>query len=252
MAKYGWKCWLVIIVVSAWFITAASAQQAFPPVSAGVPNSGHTGASAKLRWSTQDRSQSAIPELVRLPKVEEISERHIAAVGRYPNTPSRSNALSNADAGDRIDGTWREEGPFLVLNLNGQQVRLVKEATSRAHTTVSPSGPSVAPLPGAGEVRGRLAHRGQPLVDCEVAIMPLRKSWLGYRYDRSAKLVSATTDPQGSYCFPQVPAGLYQLKWRPAGAESWIHHAETRPDVIVRAGKTTQVKPVRIALRTIN
>lgn len=145
------------------------------------------------------------------------------------------------------DGSWREEGQWIILNLNGQEFRLIKSE--------SPEEPRPSANPAAaagGGVVGRLSHRNQPLAACEVALIPLRHTWTGYHIARSPEPVTTKTDADGTYRFAGVPPGQYKLKWRPSGAESWIRRAEIEPDVRVRANETSHVQEIRVALRTIN
>jgi len=147
------------------------------------------------------------------------------------------------------DGTWRQEGSFLIINLNGQQLRL---ANTNLQTPANTTPARVEN--NAGQVYGQLSHRSRPLVGCEVVLIPLRKTWDGYTTAnrRDAKLFTATTDATGVYHFASVSPGRYKLKWRPAGEESWIRRAENRPDVHVRANETATIQKIRVALRTIN
>ncbi|MFV1965533.1 MAG: carboxypeptidase-like regulatory domain-containing protein [Pirellulaceae bacterium] len=142
-----------------------------------------------------------------------------------------------------IDGTWHDEGRYIVIHVNGQQLRLVK----------SDSAEIPHPVPSdAGDVDGRLSHRGQPLVDCDVELVPLRKAWSGYAIHRSGKRLHTTTNDRGAYHLADVPPGAYKLKWRPAGQQAWIRRAEIRPDVRVVANETSHVKEIRLSLRTLN
>lgn len=177
------------------------------------------------------------PSLVPLPPITPAPP-----IPRVPNqvgdTPPQS-----------VDGTWRQEGSFLVINLNGQQFRLAnadpQTPTDTASTRVEDN---------AGEVYGRLAHQGRPLVGCDVTLIPLRRTWAGYIMVNpgEAKLFTTATDATGVYHFASVPPGRYKLKWCPAGQESWIRRAENRPDVNVRANEIAAIKEIRVALRTIN
>lgn len=251
MAGFDRGRWLAAVAVSAWLVTTVSAQQSCPPGLAGTFPHGHVG-SSDPQGPTQDRSVSGMAELVRLPPVGSVPVGQTPSVMHNLISPSQPGILPNANAGSGVDGTWQEDGQFLILNLNGQQLRLAKKVSPHAHAMVSQNVPSVGALLGGGEVRGRLSHRGQPLVGCEVTMIPLSKSWLGYRNDRSAKPIFATTNSEGAYSFAQVPAGPYKLKWRPAGEASWIRRAETRPDVNVRTNELATIKEIRVALRTIN
>ncbi len=162
------------------------------------------------------------------------------------NVPAKDIGNKKTEA----DGTWSEDGKYLIINLNGQQLRLVKTQTQTQTQTSSVSTIQTEQIPG-GEVSGRLSHQGRPLVNCKVALVALQKNWLGYTLKKSARQL-ATTDNNGVYRLDNVPAGLYMLRWLPAGESAWIRRAEIRPDLRVRAGETTQVKEVRVAMRTIN
>ncbi len=164
-----------------------------------------------------------------------------------PVTPAPPVGTPNPPQG--VDGTWHQEGSFLVINLNGQQLRLANTSLQTPTNTTS-----ARVEDNAGQVYGQLSHRGRPLIGCEVVLMPLRKTWAGYTAvnSRDTKLLTTATDAAGVYHFSDVPPGHYKLKWRPAGEESWIRRAETRPDVQVRANETATIKEIRVALRTIN
>ncbi len=248
----GWGYWLAAVVMSAWFVSTATAQQPFLLGRAGTIPQGYVGSLDPLEQTPPCQPDSGTAELIRLPPVVPIPVGQTPSATPNPIAYSPPGILSHASSGGRVDGTWQEDGQFLILNLNGQQLRLAKEASPRTDSQASQHVSAASALPDLGEVRGQLSHRGQPLVDCEVTLVPLNKSWLGYQEDRSTKPRVTTTNSVGAYAFAQVPAGPYKLKWRPAGEASWIHHAETRPDVIVRTGETSHAKEVRVALRTIN
>ncbi len=163
---------------------------------------------------------------------------------RMENVPAKDTGNKKTEA----DGTWSEDGKYLIINLNGQQLRLVKTQTQTRTSPVSTIPAEIIP---GGEVSGRLSHQGRPLVNCKVVLVALQKNWLGYTLKKSAKQL-ATTDNNGVYRLGNVPAGVYMLRWLPAGESAWIRRAEVRPDLRVRVGETTQVKEVRVAMRTIN
>ncbi len=149
--------------------------------------------------------------------------------------------------GELADGTWREDGRYIIINLNGQQVRLVKEAQS----------PDAQGVPHrvegtGGTVYGRLLNRGRPMKICQVIIRPVRKTFSGYTFRQAAEPIRTTTDGQGVYRFENVPPGLYKLSWLPQATNQWIRKIAMRPDLTVRTQETTQVKDIPVALRTIN
>lgn len=192
----------------------------------GMPGSRRISAARFNERNSEERPTSA--RLVRLPPVT-------------PQRPPQANRPP--------DGTWREDGQYVVINLKGQEFRLVK--SDPPANTIRPSDQV---QPATGNVCGRLSHRGRPLVGCKVALVRIRKSMTGYKIVSSdeAELAMTVTDNRGVYHFANVLPGLYKLKWRPSGQESWIRRAELRPDVRVNAAKTTDVKEIRVALRTIN
>ncbi len=143
------------------------------------------------------------------------------------------------------DGTWREDGRHIIINLNGQQVRLVKEPQAQGEPRL--------PERTGGVVHGRLLNGGRPLVSCQVVIRPMKKKMFGgYTYGPTVQPISTTTDVQGVYHFDNVSPGPYKLSWLPQGTNQWIRRIAMRPDVAVRPQETTQVKDIAVALRTIN
>ncbi len=149
--------------------------------------------------------------------------------------------------GQLADGTWREDGRYIIINLNGQQVRLVKEP----QTSDAQGVPHRAEETG-GTVYGRLSNRGRPLPSCQVIIRPMTKTFGGYSFERGVQPIRTTTDAQGVYHFENVPPGPYKLSWLPQGTNQWIRRIAMRPDVAVQTQETTQVKDISVALRTIN
>jgi hypothetical protein len=146
----------------------------------------------------------------------------------------------------RPNGTFRQEGQFLVIDIDGKEYRLQRSE----QLPISVASPQEA-RPG-GSVHGRLSHGGHPLAGCEVILIRLKKNWTGYRTTPSAQPVTTVTDSNGIYHFTAVEPGPYKLKWRPAGESDWIRRAELRPDVRVRDDESSEVKEIRVALRTIN
>ncbi len=182
----------------------------------------------------------------------------------YSATPNHSPAVASAATSwDRpvrlpsvdldapsygtADGTWREEGRHIVINLDGRELRLERQTP-----TSTPAGsPTEGNLTG-GTVYGRLLHKGGPLANCQVTITPMRKGFTGYVAEGAGKLPPVTTDNHGVYRFDNVPSGTYKLSWLPQGTNQWIRRIAMRPDLTVRTQETTQVKDIPVALRTIN
>ena len=149
--------------------------------------------------------------------------------------------------GQPADGTWREDGRYVIINVNGQEMRLLK----------APSGPEQgnppAPqAPAEGMVRGRLLQRGRPLVNCRVVLVPLHQVEGVSCYDESRQPLSVATDDDGVYYFEHVPAGAYKLTWLPEGKTQWIRRIAMKPDVRVRSGENVSLKEIRMATQTIN
>lgn len=155
-----------------------------------------------------------------------------------------------AEPGLRIEpdpsGMWQEDGQSLIVNVNGQEYRVIKSEDSPA------AGSSGMPV--GGSVSGRLSNNGRPLAGCQVALVRIEKAWNGFRVVTAtdSQLPMTVTDGAGRYYFANVPAGLYKLKWRPGPDEGWIRRAEVRPDVRVRPNEMSNVDEIRVALRTIN
>jgi len=190
---------------------------------------------------------------------------------------TRGGAQSTPRTGSSTaDGTWREDGGFVIINLGGRELRLRKEGTSVRTTSHSvPSRRTAASANDApasspetdsrandlsrfvgsrgGSVTGRLLNRGKPLVNCRVALIPIGKAVFGgYDIDAKSKPQAAKTDETGHYQFDDVPSGLYKLFWLPAGTRSWIRRIQFEPDAIVRSGERVEIKTVRLAVRTVN
>jgi hypothetical protein len=191
---------------------------------------------SRMRAWSGETSQAPWPEcLIRLPRVEP----HLT------DAPSQSGR--RFPPGQLADGTWREDGRYIIINLGGQQVRLVKESPAQ-----SPQGiPHQTDGCGA-VVYGRLLNHGRPLANCQVMIRPMTKNFLGYRFNTAVQPLRTTTDVQGVYRFENIPPGLYKLSWLPEGTNQWIRRIASRPDLTVRQQETTQVKDIPVALRTIN
>lgn len=149
--------------------------------------------------------------------------------------------------GQLADGTWREDGRYIIINLNGQQVRLVKEPQTSNLESVQHQTEQTG-----GTLYGRLLNHGRPLANCQVIIRPMTKSFSGYAFKRAVQPIRTTTDVQGVYRFENVPPGPYKLSWLPQGTNQWIRRIAMRPDIAVQAQETTQVKDILVALRTIN
>ena len=164
-----------------------------------------------------------------------------------PLPPGQAYLEPQRSLSQPVDGTWRNDGRYLILNVNGQELRLLKE--SQVDAPHSP--PEEERLTG-GTVQGHLLHQGRPLVNCQVALRPLTKGFTGYQLNRSAQRLRVTTDDRGAYVFWNVPAGPYKLTWLPEGTNQWIRRIAMRPDAVVRDGETVSVKEIRVALKTLN
>lgn len=178
-------------------------------------------------------------EVRRLPPVQPSSN-----AGRIPE------GAMGATPGEPVDRTCREDGRHIIINLNGQQLRL--EKSGAAPTAAAPTAAAPTEQANGGEVYGRLSHRGQPVVNCAVALLPLSKTWNSYEINEAVEPLVARTDEHGDYHFAAAPPGPYKLSWLPAGERQWIRRVEFRPDVRVRAGETAHIEEIRVALRTIN
>jgi hypothetical protein len=175
------------------------------------------------------------------------SGRPFVQPGQYV-LPQPQIPPENLAAPQPVNGTWRDEGQYVVIEVNGQQLRLAKPA-------LGPT-PSAAPAPGqiqiaTGAIHGRLFQRGRPLAGSNVVIVPMHKD--GATDDNGIRQpLSAITDEDGVYGFANVPVGAYKLTWLPAGTNQWIRRIEMKPDVFVHEGQDVTVKDIRSALQTIN
>lgn len=278
----------LVLVLTAMFTSGLSAAAGgTPAVSDSTPNA--------------RRSLFALPQVFQSRFFGTASKRHVSRVEKTsgkkhnqwqpgspsrPNRetqerpPSRSDSSREASSPDQVDGTWREENGFVIINLNGQELRLAKSTSSppgnpltdlqatareavvpaayatvnRAKTVPAQTGTQQgdSATSGGGTATGRLLHRGRPVTECKVSLVPLTRSFGSYHVNENADPHSAVTSANGSYTFSNVPRGPYKLFWLPKGERQWIRRIEFRPDVVIRTGETTHVKEIRTSLRTLN
>lgn len=188
--------------------------------------------------ATQRATLPAQSRLARLPSVqsETTAQPHVAHL-----------AKTISEVGQPVDGTWREDVDHIIINIDGRELKLAK--------TGPPSTRAGAPDPrltASGSVHGRLLHKGQAVVNCQVVIVPLTKNFGSYQVDGDGEPLSTLTDERGIYDFENVPKGRYKVFWLPEGSRQWVRRIDFRPDAVVRDGKAAKVKDVRAALRTIN
>jgi hypothetical protein len=153
---------------------------------------------------------------------------------------------TSGGAGQGVDGTWREDGQYVIINVNGKETKLLKPGTQPIPCAAD------RPRPAEGTVRGRLMQNGRPLANCNVVIVPMEAERRAYGFDPSLEPLTATTDPEGVYYFEHVPAGKYKLTWLPERTNQWIRRIDIKPDFVVHAGQEVYVKTIGAALRTIN
>jgi hypothetical protein len=149
--------------------------------------------------------------------------------------------------GPHVDGTYREDGQFVTININGKEMTLVKPTSMQDPSVQAPR------QTGEGSVRGRLMQNGRPLANCRVVIMPLQGEGKAYHFDPNREPLTTTTDNEGIYFIEHVPLGQYKLTWLPNGTNQWIRRIAIKPDVIVRnSGEAVSVNTVGAARQTIN
>jgi hypothetical protein len=162
-----------------------------------------------------------------------------------PANPSGAPALTPRGAPEGFDGTYRDDGEYVTINIDGKEMKLLKP---RAALAAMPS--TTRP---EGTVRGRLMENGRPLINCRVVIVPLEGDGKTYRYDANREPLSSATDNQGIYYFEHVPIGKYKLTWLPDGTNQWIRRIAIKPDLFVRSnGETVSVNTIGAARHTIN
>jgi hypothetical protein len=142
-----------------------------------------------------------------------------------------------------VDGTWRDTPEYIIINIDGKEMRLRKSGPEQGSPTSAPANAA------EGTVKGRLLQHGAPLVNCRIVMVRMEREGL---CDESYEPMAGVTDEQGVYRFEKVPAGMYKLTWLPEGTRHWIRRIQMKPDVIVRAGQDVVVKDIRAAMRTIN
>ena len=165
-----------------------------------------------------------------------------------PTTPGgRPVATVGPAIGPSAEGTWREDGQHVIINLDGREIRLAKSPSGQGQNGVADRSET-----SGGAVCSRLLDKGRPLVNCHVVLVPMHQEQGVYCFDPDRKPLATTTDAEGAYRFENVPAGEYKLTWLPAGQNQWIRRIAMRPDIKVRSGETTKAKEIRIAMQAIN
>jgi hypothetical protein len=161
--------------------------------------------------------------------------------------PGAGAAAALPSTGQTADGTWREDGRYVIININGKETKLLKPAAEANHNAVA-SQPTEE-----GTVQGRLAQGQRPLANCHVVLMPIRDAGKKtYVYDEAREPLTATADGDGNYYFEHAPAGKYKLTWLPHGTKQWIRRLAIKPDVTVHGGQAVIVKEISFAQATIN
>ncbi len=156
-------------------------------------------------------------------------------------------AGSSPGAGQGADGTWREEGRYVIINIDGKETRLLKPASEASHGEV------VRQPSEEGTVRGRLAQGPRPLANCHVVLIPIKEAAKKtYSYDEAREPLTTTTDDDGNYYFEHAPVGEYKLTWLPEGTKQWIRRLAMKPDITVHRGQAVMVREISFAQRTIN
>ena len=145
------------------------------------------------------------------------------------------------------DDTGRDDGRFVTINVNGQQLRIASPVPEAIQDSSADK-----KLAGAGTVHGRLLQNGSPVTNCYVVIVPWPKGDKADSVVDTWEPLSTITDGDGRYIFEHVPAGEYKLTWLPNGTHEWIRRIAMRPDVIVHEGQDLTLKDLRMAMRTIN
>jgi hypothetical protein len=156
--------------------------------------------------------------------------------------PSREDE-GNVVARKNFDGTWRETPDYVIINIDGREVKLRRSGPDQGRPISAP------PNAADGMVEGRLLQNGAPLVNCRVVMMGMEREGLR---DEDFEPMTSVTDERGVYRFERVPAGKYKFTWLPEGRKHWIRRIQMKPDVIVRPGQNAVVKDIRAAQRTIN
>jgi hypothetical protein len=192
--------------------------------------------------------RSPTPNSPPLQSATQYGSGAVALPGNGRVTPGGGSVSSaSPEPGQAVDGTWREEGLYVIVNINGIETRLLKQAPE-----VSQSAAASQPTQ-EGTVRGRLAQGKRPLTNCHVVIVPMNEEGQNaYAYSKAQEPLTAITDSDGVYYFEHVPAGQYKLTWLPQGTNQWIRRLAIKPDLVVHGGEAVSVKEIRGAQTTIN
>jgi hypothetical protein len=156
-------------------------------------------------------------------------------------------AAALPSTGQGVDGTWREDGRYVIINIDGKETKLLKPTLDASHGAVARQPTE------EGTVRGRLAQGQRPLANCHVALVPIKEAGKKtYVYDEAREPLTAITDSDGNYYFDHAPVGQYKLTWLPEGTRQWIRRLVIKPDVTVHGGQAVIVKEISFAQSTIN
>jgi len=103
-----------------------------------------------------------------------------------------------------------------------------------------------------GNVKGRMLRAGVGLAQCRVRLVQLTSSGSILVTYIAGDEFETITDEDGYYRFKALPAGNYKIKWELPGDKGWIRRLKNRPDVTIKDGRTSLLKPIETYKRLLS
>lgn len=103
------------------------------------------------------------------------------------------------------------------------------------------------PTQTVGNAEGRILRSGAGLPRCRVKLIRMTSiQSLGNLFNtfKNGIEFETVTDRNGNYRFEALPVGNYKIKWELPNDKGWIRRLKDRPDVAIKEGKTSTLKPI--------
>ena len=102
-----------------------------------------------------------------------------------------------------------------------------------------------------GNVKGRMLREGVGLAQCRVRLVRLTLTGFILETYIAGDEFETLTDEDGYYRFKALPVGNYKIKWELPGDKGWIRRLKDRPDVTIKEGRTSLLKPIETHKRLL-